>query len=321
MTYAFHKFAIFANPLIRLALFFIVAMSVDGLLFKDVPKVLAEQASIDPNQLVLQAVHRAVWGPSFSCRIRQHSIASTHQLQAEGQYWQTGQGTGQLKMMLALKSDKSTAIVNWLQVSDGRLLWTSIGGGEPPRRVYLDRVRQSLGSMIRDPSKHPEAALYMAIGGQAEMLRCLYFRYRWNKIVAGTDDHGRDAWQLFGVLRSEMPRPSSVTHVDNFLVMPSPAPEVPTEVRLTLGREEKFLLFPYKIDYYLREKSEGGLPGKRVQVSTIERDEVVSPISVSPDFFHFQVPDEADQIDDETTDYLPLNSQPDAVSGRKQALR
>ncbi len=231
MTYAFYKLAILSSLLIRHVLLLVVGLVTDGLLFQDVSNVLAEKASIDPNQLVLQAVHRAVWGPSFSCRIRQESIASDHRLHAEGQYWQIGQGTGQLKMMLAFKPDNSDATTNWLQVSDGRLLWTSIGGGEPPRRVYLDRVRQSLGSMVRDPNRHPEAALYMAIGGHAEMLRCLYFRYRWNRIVAGTDEHGRNVWQLFGVLRTEMPRPNSVTKVDNLLVVPTPVPEVPTDVR------------------------------------------------------------------------------------------
>ncbi len=283
-----------------------------GIMLAGTSNALAEPTSIDPNQMVLEAVHRAVWGPSLSCRIRQHSTLGEHQLEAEGQYWQTGQGTGQLKMILELKTDKQAAKSNWTQVSDGRLLWTSISEGEPPRRVYLDRIRQSLGNMVREPNRQSEAALYLAIGGQAEALRCLYFRYRWFKVFAGIDDHRREVWQLVGTLRTEPPRPSSSTKVDSTLVMTSPTPEVPTDVRLTLGRDEKLFLFPYKIDYYRREKSEGGLPGKLVLISTIERDEVVSPIAVDRDFFHFQVPDEADQINDETSEYLPLIPQADA---------
>ncbi len=310
MTYVFNRLPIFARRFIW-PLLLLIGTGYQGAQAQEESKAGGQQASIDPNQMVLQAVHQAVWGPSFSCRIRQHSAASDHQVEAEGQYWQLGQGAGQLKMMLALKPDKSAVATNWLQVSDGRLLWTSIGG-EPPRRVYLDRVRQALGNIVRDPNQQREAALYLAIGGHAEMLRCLYYRYRWFKVWAGTDDHGRDVWQLVGTLRTEMPRPCSYTRVDSQLVMASPAPEVPTDVRLTLGRDEKSLLFPHRIEYYRREKREGGLQGKLVRVSTIERDEVVSPISVSPDFFHFQVPDEADQIDDETTDYMPPTAQADA---------
>ena len=311
MAYLFDKPRMLAKHPKRPILLVFAAFVLSGLPFSSSSTVFAEPASIDPNQLVLQAVHRAVWGPSFSCRIRQRSISNEHQLDAQGEYWQTGQGTGQIKMQLDLKTDKGV-ISNWLQVSDGRLLWTSIGDGEPPRRVYLDRIRQSLGSMIRDPKEHPEAALYLAIGGQAEALRCLYFRYRWFKVFAGIDEHGRDVWQLVGTLRTEMPQPNSATKNDGWLVVPSPPPEVPTDVRLTLGRDEKLLLFPLKIDYYRREKSEGGLPGKLLLVSTIERDEVESPITVARDFFHFQVPDEADQIVDETSDYLPLFPQADA---------
>jgi hypothetical protein len=305
MAYLFDKTTSFPKALSFAILLTLVGMLPRGMLAQGDSPAAAQQVSIDPNQLVLQAVHRAVWGPSFSCRVRQRSADNLHQVEAEGHYWQLGQGTGQLKMSLALRPKGSEAITNWLQVSDGRLLWTNMDG-EPPRRVYLDRVRQALGSLVRDPGQHPEAALYMAIGGHAEMMRSLYVRYRWNRIVAGTDEHGRDAWQLLGVLRTEAPRPHSITKVDNHLIVATPAPEIPLEVRLTLGRDEKSLFFPYRIDYYRRERTEGGGPGKRILVSTIERDEFVSPISVPPDFFHFQVPDEADQIDDETTDYMPL---------------
>ncbi len=305
MAYPFGKTTIPPKILIFSVLLSLTGFHLQETHAQSEPPTTSPQTSIDPNQLVLEAVRRAVWGPSFSCRIRQRSDDSLHQVTAEGQYWQLGQGTGQLKMLLALKPSRSDAITNWLQVSDGRLLWTNMNG-EPPRRVYLDRVRQALGGLVRDPRQHPEAGLYMAIGGHAEMMRCLYVRYRWNRIVAGTDDQGREAWQLLGVLRTEPPRPNSLTKVDSQLIVASPAPEVPTEVRLTLSRDEKSLLFPYRIDYYLRERSVDGVPGKRILISTIERDEFVSPISVPPDFFHFQVPDEADQIDDETTDYMPL---------------
>lgn len=273
-----------------------------------------QPASIDPNQLVLQAVQQAVWGPSLSCRIRQTSTLGEQQLEAKGQYWQMGQGTGQMKMAFEMTMghpaiSHQAAKTNWTQISDGRLLWTSFDGGEPPRRVYLDRVRQAMGSMIRDPNGHPEAALYLAIGGQAESLRCLYVRYRWFKVVEGTEEHGREAWQLVGTLRTEVPIPFASTKVDGMLIMPNPSPEVPTDVRLTLGRDKKMYLFPHKIDYYRREKSEDGLPGRLIHVSTIEHDEVVSPISVARDFFQFKFPDVADEIVDETNDYIPLNPQ------------
>ena len=159
MTYAFHELARRSKhrslTVMMLNRFFCLV----GMLLNGASVGLAEPTSIDPNQLVLQAVHRAIWGPSLSCRIRQHSTFGEQRLEAEGQYWQTGQGTGQLKMILELKADKYSVKSKWMQVSDGRLLWTSISDGEPPRRVYLDRVRQSLGSMVRDPVSYTHLTL------------------------------------------------------------------------------------------------------------------------------------------------------------------
>lgn len=273
----------------------------------DVGTSFSQQTSIDPNQLVLQAVERAVWGPSLSCRVKQSSVWNEHEVTAEGMYWQSGGGAGQLKLQLLLDANGTKS--DFLQVSDGRLVWSHLGRAEPPRRVYLDRIRESLGGWVRKPGIQPEAALYLAVGGQAETLRCLYQRYRWFKVFAGTDEQGREVWQLVGTIRSEPPNPSAQTKIDGILSSSSPPPQVPTDVRLTLGRDEKRFLFPYKIDYYRRLKVEGGMPGKLVRVSTVEHDEVVSPIETAPDFYDYRVNDDADQIQDETIDYMPLNPQ------------
>ncbi len=180
----------------------------------------SDQPSIDPNQLVLQAVERAVWGPSLSCRVKQSSVWEDHEVVSEGMYWQSGGGAGQLKLQMVL--DAGGMKSEFLQVSDGRLVWTNLGQAEPPRRVYLDRIREQLGGWIRKPGLQPEASLYLAVGGQAETLRCLYQRYRWFKVFAGIDEKGHEVWQLVGTIRSEPPAPTSQTRVDNILTQPSP---------------------------------------------------------------------------------------------------
>jgi hypothetical protein len=267
----------------------------------------AQQGTIDPNQLVLLAVERAVWGPSLACQIHQNSVWGQHKVNAEGKYWHTGGGAGQFKMEMML--DAADQKTNFLQVSDGRLVWTNLGKDEAPRRVYLDRIRESLGGWVRKPGLQPEISLYLAVGGQAEALRCLYHRYRWFRVVSGIDDQGREVWQLVGTIRSEPPTPSAQTPIDNVLFSDTPPAEVPTDVRLTLGRDEKRYLFPYKVDYYRREKSETGSPSKFVRVSTIEYSDIESPIEVGADFFDYRVSDDADQIQDETKEYMPLNPQ------------
>ncbi len=100
--------------------------------------------------------------------------------------------------------------------------------------------------MARNPTGHPEAALYLAIGGHAEMMRSLYSRYRWYKVYTGIDNKGKQVWQLVGIIRKEPPMTVAKTKVDSIFVADSLHANVPVEVRLTLGREGKLNLYPLK---------------------------------------------------------------------------
>ncbi len=79
--------------------------------------------------MVLQAIHQSVWGPSFQCRIKQVAYLGQHQAVVEGGLLASrgGEWTDE--------DDTSTQDgfeiqCEWLQVSDGRLVWTSNGPGE-----------------------------------------------------------------------------------------------------------------------------------------------------------------------------------------------
>ena len=94
-----------------------------------------------------------------------------------GQYSHGGGGDGAVKTVMRFSGGKGQS--TFVQVSDGRLLWSIASDGTPPKRVYLDRVRQSLGGTARTPQSGGSVSLYLAIGGQAELFRTLYHRYRW----------------------------------------------------------------------------------------------------------------------------------------------
>jgi hypothetical protein len=289
---------------------------------QSLPNPIASQSptslsnSLDPNQLVLRAVQQAVWGPSVHSIVKQRSELGEFQLVGEGEYWAAGQGTGQMKMTMQLMAGELQT--NMIQVSDGRLVWTSTSDDEPPRRVFLDEVRRELGSMARNPSGHPQAALYLAIGGHAEMLRCLYYRYRWFKVWAGKDEKGTNVWQLVGTLRTEAPSIASYTIVDSYYIQQSPPPELPTDVRLTLDRDDKLPLFPYKVEYFRREPSLDGIPGKLVLLSSVTHTEIETPITITKELFQYQVREDADRIENETSEYLPLYPIADAGTSQRR---
>ncbi len=261
----------------------------------------SESARIDPNQLVLQALQRAVWGKSLTCRVQQKTNLFDDQMIGLGQYLHVGEGNGQVKLVMRFSTGKSQS--TFIQVSDGRLLWSKTNDGTPPKRVYLDRVRSSLGSAVRNADSSANASIYLAIGGQAELLRGLYHRYRWFKIFSA-ELEGQNVWQLVGTLRTSMPEPNAMTLIDTRMVTSEPNPLVPSDVRLTLVRGTAADLVPLRLEYFRRELDERGQLAKFVRVSDIEYSDIQVGTHIDDNEFAFE--DEAANIEDQTSEYMPL---------------
>jgi hypothetical protein len=268
------------------------------------PASIASQAlptAVDPNQMVLKAVEQAVWGPSLKCRIQQTSLDNEYRLIGEGEYISAGQGSGRLRMTMQFVADEVQT--NFLQVSDGRLIWTSVGEKEPLKRINLDEVRAALGGRARNAKSHPAVSLYLAVGGHAEMLRTLYHHYRWFKVYARKDE-----WQLIGTLRTENAPIHATCLVDQLRQHSDILHETPTDVRMTLSRDGALPLFPKKIEYFDRKRNADGTQGNFIAKSTIIFEDIETPTTITKETFVFQINEELEQFDPETetNDYLPL---------------
>jgi hypothetical protein len=259
----------------------------------------------DPNQLVLSALHRAVWGPPIACKVHQKSQAYQQLVVVSGEYKAAGTGTGQFRYTARVSSGDTT--MDTVQVSDGRLMYTQIGEDEPPKRVIIDQVRQALGNAIFYADDRPEISIYLAIGGQAELLRNLYHRYNWYAAKAGKIN-GVDVWQLVGRLRTEPPRIFGTSLLDQEnLRQPPPDAIVPSEVRLTLGRSASMPYFPYCIEYFHRVI---GTDGKTMVPETVSKIVYSDPIAttVSEKDFTYRVQDSVGKIDAATAQYIPTGA-------------
>lgn len=264
--------------------------------------------TIDPNQLVLSAIHQAVWSAQpISCKVHQKSLAYNQLVIVSGEYKACGSGTGQFRYTARVSSGETT--LDTIQVSDGRLMHTQIGVDEPPKRVIIDQVRQALGNAIYYADDRPEVSIYLAIGGHAELLRNLYHRYIWYAAKAGTID-GVDVWQLVGRLRNEAPKLAGNAPVDQQNVAAPPADSnVPTEVRLTLGRSVALPYFPYCIEYFRRVPGEDGKTLVAKAVSKLVYSEPTAT-TVSEKDFVYRVQDNVVKIDSATALYLPSSPLP-----------
>ena len=258
---------------------------------------------MDPNQLVLNAIHQSVWGPAYGCKVYQRSRAFDQQVITSGDYKTSGLGTGQFRRVTRVSSGETT--LDTIEVSDGRLMFTQYGLEEAPRRVNLDQVRQMLGNAIHHAAERPEVNFYLAVGGHPELLRSLYHRYFWYKAVIG-QIRGFDVWQLVGRLRTEPPKLMGNTPFDSQTVsIPAAGSNLPTEVRLTLGRSASAAYFPYMVEYYQRTKRVDGQPDTLELLSILEHTELSHSVTIVDKDFVFKVQDGVKNIDDETKLYLP----------------
>jgi hypothetical protein len=259
---------------------------------------------IDPNILLLNAIQQAVWGPPIACKVYQQSVAFHQQVIVSGEYKAAGGGTGQFRFTTRTSSGETT--LDTIQVSDGRLMVTQVGSKTPPRIVNVERVRESLAQKIHRPQDHPELSINLAIGGQPELLRCLYQRYHWYRAVEGKIS-GIDVWQLFGKLRTEPPKVSGNAKLDaQNLSMPiGESEEMPSHVRLILGRSQTLPYFPFLVDYFrLKRDTEGRAIGFE-PVSKIEYSEPTNRVQISEGDFVYRTDATTDRIVWETDLYLP----------------
>ena len=128
-----------------------------------------------------QSLHEAVWGQPIACDVRQTIEVYDRKMTGFGKYVRGGRGSGKIRMSLQLPAgDQMNSL---LQVSDGELLYSmeTIGGISKRTRVDLAKVRERL-TITTEWLNDPVTAMYLAIGGQAELLRKLCKQYHWNNV-------------------------------------------------------------------------------------------------------------------------------------------
>ncbi len=168
--------------------------------------------------------------------------------------------------------------------------------------MNVGSVRAEVAPFGRRLQEVPEAALYLAIGGQAEVLRSLYMHYRWHKAYAVSLDDV-PVWQLIGTLRTEPPRIRAEAQCDQLLKI-APSMIVPQDVRLTLSRDSARKLFPYRVEYFTRKPNKEGKREDHIPFSTLEYFELNEDIVLEDDAFRSTLQENIHGREDETKRYL-----------------
>ena len=147
-------------------------------------------ASIALQTTMLRLAH----GPSFDAKLRQTVWSEDRQILGVGTCTHAGRGTGRYRIQITMHDGRDKH--SMMQISDGRLAWTSltVGGNQRISRVDLGRVEKgdpSLLAILDSPDQRPPKPLSgataadaprlpqaMRVGGLIEMLDQIIGNYR-----------------------------------------------------------------------------------------------------------------------------------------------
>lgn len=208
----------------------------------DSPDAIHQRAT----QLMLNALRQCVWGPPVRSRVSQSIKLFDRHLTGYGQYAQAGQGTGKLKMSIRFAAGDQ--LNSFDQISDGIVIYTYhlIGEVSERSRVDLGRVRERLGDVTQAHTEDPIIAMYLGIGGQAELLRKLCQQYTW--VDVRPDKIGDiNVWWLTGELSTTPPTMRAFAEIDMLLTMGNRSGLLPQTVRVAIGRGEPMPLWLYRV--------------------------------------------------------------------------
>ncbi len=247
---------------------------------------------LDGNQVLALAIKRLQSYTGIGARVRHRVEIFNQQLMGAGNYWQGPAGSLQSRLELQLQTDKKAC--SWLQVCDGKTLWTYQQFVESRQLTQVD-VEKVLAAA--EAKAGPSAPMSLGIGGLPEMLRRLNQSFTFSAPEPGT----LGQWpvlRLVGKWKPEMlvqllPKQAKAIEAGEPPKLRDLAEHVPHSVTIYLGQRD---LFPYRIEYE-RPGTSSGQP-----MLAMEFFEVRFDLPVDPERFTYRP--SYRRIQDHTAQYI-----------------
>ncbi len=196
------------------------------------------------NAFATAILHRSliasVWGKPVHCTVRQTIEMFDMKMSGVGTYVRGGKGTGRMRYSLRFAADNRLNTL--LQVCDGQRMLTinDIGANKTQEEIDLGAIRAQILPRLtlssQSINEDPLNSLYLALGGQAEVLRADCQRYTWN-YVQETTLNGTPVWILKGILAKSPPMVSGRAKVDVELFNPSTTGLSMPEIELAIATD------------------------------------------------------------------------------------
>ena len=248
----------------------------------------------DGQQLVQQATAQLVKEEVLQANIQQQVSLYGQQLLGTGQYRHFGVGANK-RLRLELKLQAAGELTSLTQVSDGRHLWTreDFPSGTTLSRIDLRRVRQATEQRQPDADA-AQSGSWMVLGGLPRLLASLEAQFQFAS-VSESSLGNTPVWVIVGTWK-----PQQLAELQTRFKRPAGVlPEhLPDAVRLVLGRDKVFPLFPYEIQYLKRSGTDR--KGRElIPMVTIQLRKVTRRVQMEASQFEYQ---RGDQVVIDRTD-------------------
>lgn len=273
-----------------------------------------QNAAAEMNAFSLVILHRSltlsVWGKPLHANVRQTIAMFGKKMSGIGNYVRGGGGTGRMRYSLRFAADDSLNTL--LQVCDGSRMLTieDIGANKAQREIDLGKIRSQILPRLTLNSKSihddPINSIYLAIGGQAEVLRVACQRYYWHTAKESTID-GTPVWLLQGKLADAPPAIHGRAKVDAELFNKPLGGFAMPEIELAIATDQASS--PYWLHRLVYRKPEEAPENGPKKTAIIAQTDWSSPKELTEDDMDihlFQAPVvSSHSFSDETHRYMP----------------
>jgi len=230
---------------------------------------------------------------SMSARVRYQINLFEQQLIGSGGYWQSGRGSDK-RVRFELRVQRSEDYSHWLQVCDGRYVWTAAETLNGPllTRLDLNRIRKQQ-ELQWGYTTFSDGVLW-DWGGLPKMLKVLEQNFTWSRAVSGVLEPDKTpAWALTGEWKPKNLAALVPEQAARIAAAPTPTfelfpPQIPARITLYIRQQDFFV---QRIEYRSPQGVRGGaeLPPEQWPVAlTLEFTDVVFDQRLDEQIFAYQ---------------------------------
>ncbi|MCA9121217.1 MAG: hypothetical protein H6822_21785 [Planctomycetaceae bacterium] len=239
--------------------------------------------------------------PSLEAKVRQRVGIRDQYMVGSGAYLQLRYGED-VRFRLELRLQVGDQLTSLQHITDNRYLYIrrDTGNTKSISRIDLKRVQTARGEADRNNAARHYGSL--GVGGLSQLLHGLAENFVFEDPESATIS-GVNVWRMNGAWKPEMLAKLLPEQGETILAGQLPTPgslplQLPDQVSLVVGRDEPLPLFPYRVEFSRYDSD----VNQRRSMLIMELFEVRLRPDLDPR--HFEVPDNEQDLVDETDAYL-----------------